>query len=165
MSPSRILLPEEPTSDIDRSLPWRLLSGTGLALAVVAVGDLALGVFPLRLGDVQWEFGTVSRLFDSLPLMTMAATMFMVGSALLGRRLSVRLAGGVAIVVGLFLAGALLIYGLTLPLALKAVTDPLALGGLKRAMVKTVLQGVVYPLAFIGMGLAALRRTAQPARR
>jgi hypothetical protein len=135
----------------------------GLALAVVAYGDMVLGVFPLQIGDPQWEFGTVSRLLDSLPLVTMATVLFFAGSVAAGSRAWVRLLGSWSLIFGVILIGALALYALTLPLALDSVSDPLARSGLQRAIAKTLLQGVVYPATFIGLGLYGLRKKATTA--
>lgn len=52
------------------------------------------------------------------------------------------------------------LYLTNVPIAMKAVTQPVPRLGLKRAIGKAALQGTVYPLAFVWLGVRALRRVA-----
>jgi hypothetical protein len=164
MSTPKIIMSETRAEEARRSSDplstWRLLAVTGFLLILVAGADLALGVYPLDLGNPQWEFGTFSRLFDSLPLLTMATALFMVGASPLGWRVPVKITGAVCVVFGLVLLAALVLYGLTVPLALKSVADPLAASGLKRAIVKTLVQGAVFPTVYFWLGYNGLRKSA-----
>ncbi len=167
MNGPRVLVGEPTGQNRGRHAPpdpdagWRLVKWVGLALAVVAYGDMALGIFPLQIGNPEWEFGTVSRLLDSLPLATMATLLFLAGSVAGGERVLVRLVGVWSLVFGLVLIGGLVLYALTVPLALSSVTDEVARGGLIRAMAKTGLQGVVYPATFLALGWYGLRKAAR----
>lgn len=145
----------------DPGTAWRLMTWVGLGLAAVAYGDLALALYPIRLGNPQWEFGTISRVFDSLPLVTMATLLFFSGSVARGRKFAVRAVGAWSAAFGLLLLAALVVYALTIPLALRAVTEPLAVTGLKKAIIKALIQGTVYPVVFLGIGFFGLRLPAR----
>lgn len=142
----------------DPQAAWRLVSWVGLALGAVAYGDMFLGLWPLRIGDPQWEFGTVSRLMDSLPLVTMSTLLFFAGSVATGSRVLIRLVGIWSVVFAVVLLVGMALYALTLPLALGSVVDPVAKSGLKRAIAKTLLQGAVYPATFLALGVYGIRK-------
>ena len=143
---------------------WRLAMWVGLALMLVAYGDMAIGLYPLKFGDAQWEFGTFSRLFDSLPLVTMSTVLLLAGGRATGNSVATRVAGLVSVLLAALLIVGIVSYLLTLPLAFDSVTDPVAKSGLKRAVLKTLMQGAVYPVVFLGLGWAGLRRTSGRAK-
>ena len=55
--------------------------------------------------------------------------------------------------------GLLVVYSLNLPLAFRAVQEPLARTGLKKSVLKTVLQGVFYPTVFLIVAYKAWRHS------
>jgi hypothetical protein len=139
----------------------RLLAAAGITLALVGVGDVALFLWPLRLGDAEWEFGTVARLIDALPVPTMSA--LLIGLAAIGARdkgfgprvLAIVLALGACAL--LFL---LSLFLLDVPVAFRAVavaagpgrpTDPAIHSGLMRAVTKTFAFGGAYALGWGAM--------------
>jgi hypothetical protein len=104
----------------------RLAIWVGVALMLVAYGDMAIGLYPLKFGDAQWEFGTFSRLFDSLPLVTMSTVLLLAGSRAIGNPVASRIGGLVSVLLAALLIVGIVSYLLTLPLAFDSVTDPLA---------------------------------------
>lgn len=141
----------------DPATAWRLMVWIGLGLGLVAYADLSLLLYPFRVGNAEWEFGTFSRLFDSMPLATMATMLFFAGSVARGRKWATRAVGLWSVIVGLLMVVALVLYALNIPLALRAVTNPLAASGLKKAIVKSLIQGPVYATLFFGMGFFGWR--------
>jgi hypothetical protein len=141
-----------------RSVPmagaaWNLLGGIGVLLAVVGGVDIALTWVPLAFGNPEWEFGTLTATFDSLPVLTLGlglvlAATYDTGAARV-RRL-IRILFGV-IAVALIAAGVL--YLTLLPMALRALSDPAVQIGLYRAIVKTAIQGVAYPTLYLWIAL------------
>ena len=127
---------------------WSLVAGLGITLALVGWIDLGLLWYPLNLGSPEWEFGTISAHFDSMPLGTIGLTFVAVGAIGRGWR---RVAQTVAILSGLvaaFLVGAYVIYLLDVPLALKGVAPELG-PTVKKAIVKASIYAVTY-VAFYG---------------
>jgi hypothetical protein len=159
--PRVVAYPEDPDT------AWRLMGWIGFGLGLVAYADLALALYPVRIGNPQWEFGTFSRVFDSMPLPTMATLLFFAASVARGSKWGLRAVATWSALVGLLLVAALVLYGLTVPVALGVVTDPLAATGLKKAITKALIQGTVYPVLFFGMGIfgwrTARRATPRPA--
>lgn len=137
---------------IDTSV-WMWL---GLAFLIVGGTDLLLTWFPAQLGNREWEFGTVTSTLNGLPvpMLGMAA---MVWAASEGRR---RWLGVVTLVVAIVLLigilGGLILWGTGIPLAIRAVPAQAAVG-LKKALVKTGVQGIVYPLLLAYMVRRAWR--------
>ena len=129
----------------------RVFTALGLALSAIAVLDLGLAWAPFNFGNAEWEFGTVTRTMDSLALGTTGLALLAVVA--LVRRLRWAL-GVLGIVVALLLAaliGCVVLYGLTVPVALKAV--PAAAGPvLERAVFRTASFAVIYMVLYAWLG-------------
>lgn len=152
MTASRILVKtdEKNRSTLDPAPDkgWYLLGGIGLVFAVVSLADLALAWYPLRMGDGEWEFGTVTTVLNGMPLLTMGLGLAFGAAVARGKMATLRM---IAVVFGLLavvLLGCLAMYAGNISTALAAVPDPEIHLGLQKAIVKTVAQGVLYPLAF-----------------
>ena len=107
--------------------------------------DVGLVWYPAAFGNAGWEFGSVTAALNGLPLPLMGLALILSGSLAMGRPWQAR----VVVILGLLLAlGTLaggVLYGLTVPLALKSVADPIALSGLRKAILRSVVQLLVYP--------------------
>ena len=136
---------------------WQLLGWLGATFLIVGMLDIALAWYPFNLGNSEWEFGTISSTFDSLPVVTLGLALLLGSSVARGWKAGVRIFAGLLILAALMILAALVIYGLNLPLAFKSVQDPLLRTGLKKAVTKAIGQGVFYPAAFLIIALKALR--------
>jgi hypothetical protein len=63
------------------------------------------------------------------------------------------------VLIALGLLAGMFMYLTDIPIALKSVTDPTARLGLKKALAKSLVQGVIYVTAFSAAGIAAWRHT------
>jgi hypothetical protein len=132
----------------------------GLVFACVGLLDLALAWYPVQFGNPQWEFGTVSRTYDTLPITALGLTLLLGSGVARGARWWVRIVGTVLLGMGLVVAAGLVLYALNIPLALTSVAgDSLASLGIKRAIVKALGQGVLYAVVFVVLGISALRHS------
>jgi hypothetical protein len=161
-APRIVVKPEEPSRALPNPDPlaaWYLLGGVGFVFAVVAGADLALAWYPLAFGDAEWEFGTVTTVFNGLPLLAVGLGLLFAGGVARGRVWVVRIASGLLLAVALVILAALALYASTLSTALSTV-DPGLKGGLIKGIVRTGLQGLLYPVAFIWMGLRGFKAAA-----
>lgn len=153
MTSSRILIKtdEKNRSALDPSpaTGWYLLGGIGLVFSVVALADLVLAWYPLRFGDREWEFGTATTVFGGLPLLTMGLMLAFGAAVARGNLRLLQTWSAVLGLLGLVLLGVLVLYARSVPAALETVTDPILRVGLQKAILKTAVQGVVYPAAFL----------------
>ena len=132
----------------------------GLVFTAVGMLDLALSWYPVQIGNPQWEFGTVSKTYDSLPITALGLTLLLGSGVARGARWWVRAVGVLLLLMGLAVATGLVLYALNIPLALTSVAgDPLASLGIKRAIVKALGQGVLYAVVFVVLGISALRHS------
>lgn len=126
-----------------------LLTATGAAFAIVGLVDLALLWFPLRFGSPAWEFGTLSRTFDSLPMTGLGMALVAFG---LVRHPEWHPAWvrGAAILFALVTIGMVLlgvVYGLA-AVVVVGQTPAEGLDALGRAILKNGVEIVVYSLVF-----------------
>lgn len=164
MTAPQILVREEDKKGSGRRLlppapdyGWYLLGWVGFAFLVVGVADLALTWVPTHFGTATWEFGTVARSFDNLPVTTLGLALLLGGAVARGYALGVRVMGVVFVVAAVLVLAAGILYATNIPLALKSVADPVAITGLKKAIAKTVIQWGVYTLVYGVVGIGGLR--------
>jgi len=157
MTSSRILIKTDDKNrsalDPSPSTGWYLLGGIGLVFAVVALSDLVLVWYPLRFGDPEWEFGTATSVFGGLPLLTMGLMLALGAAVARGNLRLLQIWSVVLAMIGLALGGVLLMYSRSVPVALEVVTDPILKVGVQKAILKTALQGVLYPTAFLWIAI------------
>jgi len=125
-----------------------VFAALGLAISVVAGVDLAMAWFPAQFGNAEWEFGIVTRTFDSLALGTTGFGLLVLVALVRRLRLGLAVVGVLAVLGSIALAICLVLYGLNVPVALGAV--PEAAGTvLRRAMVRTGTFGVIYLVLYV----------------
>ena len=135
---------------------WKWIGWLGVLLAVVGLGDFVLAWYPLRFGVAEWEFGTVASTFAGLPLVTMGFAALLASGLARGRGWLVRLMGWWLVLFGVVVLAALVVFLTDVPIALRAVTGDAALG-IKKAIAKTTMLGVVFSAAYVVSGASALR--------
>lgn len=140
-------------------LGWKLLGWVGLILAVVGAQDLLLALVPPQVGNPEWEFGTVTAALNGLPVLTMGLALLVGWAAAHGRIWPLRVLSVTLWLLAVLILAGFTLYALTIPIALQSAPDPIIALGLKKAIAKTSVQAVLYPLAFLAMGIAAFRHT------
>ena len=142
-------------------LGWKVMGWGGLALVLVAAADFLLALVPLNVGDPQWEFGTVTVILNGMPAMAMGLALLVGSAAARGSRWQSRTLAVILFLTSAVILASITLYALTVPIALKSTTNAVVLFGLKKAIARTVVQAVIYPLAFTAMGIAAIRYSAR----
>jgi hypothetical protein len=142
---------------------WELLKWVGWAFVAIGLTDLALIWRPLAIGNPDFEFGSVTAMLNGLPLLTIGLVFLAASAAAVGATFRLRLVGGAMILMALVIVAAGVIYVLAAPLALKSVTG-LGLTAVKKAMVKSAVQLVAYPTAYVLLGVKAIRHSFAPRR-
>ena len=144
---------------IDSSQTWYLLGWTALAFLVVGGVDFALTWYPPDFGNREWEFGTVTASLNGLPILLLGITLLLAASLRTGRRWWAVLSLVGSLVMLLWVAVGAVLWATNVPLALRSVPPELATG-ITKALTKTVVQSLVYPLllAFLLVRSAAALR-------
>jgi hypothetical protein len=147
------------TRDRAKVTKWRVKDPEGLstslvvmigaAFALVGLADLALVWTPPRFGNPTWEFGTLTQTFMNVPMTGLGLLLIAFGLIRHPRRgvIWVRVAAIVFTVLTLAIAVMGILYATVLPEILRQA-PPEGLDALGRAMIKTVTEVIVYPLAF-----------------
>lgn len=140
------------------TLLWSVIAGLGVTLTVVGWIDLGLLWYPPNLGNPEWEFGTISSQFDSMPLATIGLALVAVGAMGKGWQRVAQAAAVLSALVAVFLLGIYMIYLLDVPLALKAVAP--ALGPtIKKAIAKASVYAVTYVAFYSWLAQYVWRRS------
>jgi hypothetical protein len=142
---------------VDNASGWKYLFLVGAGITIVGLIDLSLLFFPARFANLDWEFGTISGLFDAMPLMTLGIGLMSAAAVANGwtgtRRLVVVLALVMTVVVALLGT----IFALDVPAVLKAV-EPGMRPSIKRASLKTGLMSLTYFVLYLALGVWTWRR-------
>jgi len=140
-------------------LGWALLGWVGAVFLVIGLVDLSLGWITPHFGNPEWEFGTIARTLDSLPITVLGLALVLAATA--ERRVvwAVRAASLVAWVLAIGLLVLLAVFLLDVPVALKATVPPELKAGLYRAVAKALVQGLLYPTVLAAIGWQGVRAT------
>lgn len=133
----------------DPDFGWYLLGWIGLVFTIVGAADLLLTWYPFNLGNPEWEFGTVTAALDGLPVPTLGLALLLGVGAARGQRWLMRTVAVAFALLALVIVMAAILYASNIPLALQSVPDPVVQTGLKKAITKSTIQSVVYPIAFL----------------
>ena len=141
----------------------RALAGVGLTLAFVGWIDVGLNLYPARIGNPDWEFGTAGAVFDSLPLGTLGLGLLLVAAHLGARPWALRALGAVLLSLAGLLLAMLGLYALALPEVWRAADarlhEPLSI-----AVGKTVAVAALYLVLYVWLAVGSWR-SARPGRR
>jgi hypothetical protein len=140
---------------------WYLLGWIGLVFALVGGFDLALIWYPMGFGNPDWEFGTVSATLDGLPVVTLGMALLLGVGAARGQRWLVRVMAVVFVAAAVAIVLAAILYATNVPLAIQSMTDPVIALGLKKAIAKTTVQAVLYPVGFVWIAVITWRHAVK----
>jgi len=141
------------TKKVDPAQAWVLLGWVGFTFLIVGGSDFALTWYPMSFGNREWEFGTVTASFNGLPILVLGLGLLYGASLRYGRRWWAVLTLIVSVVLMLWVVGGAVLWATNVPLALQAVPPELMVG-IKKALVKTTIQSVTYPVI---LGFLAVR--------
>lgn len=137
----------------------RVLTVLGAAFAIVGLVDLVLLWIPPRFDNAAWEFGTLSRTFDSFPMTGLGLGLVSYGVVVQSQRRGgrVRALAIVFFTVALLLIALGILYATAVPAVLQQTPDA-ALVGVNRAVIKNVVEIVIYPLTLAGIAIKLWRQ-------
>jgi hypothetical protein len=140
---------------------WTVLSGIGLVFFLVGALDIVLAWYPLGFGSPAWEFGTVTLSLNGLPTPALGLAMGLASGVALGRRWQVRITAVVFVGLAVAVVVGAVVWVTNVPLALESTEDPLGRLGVQRVVIKAAVQILLYPVAFVWLGVAGWRRVSQ----
>jgi hypothetical protein len=131
---------------------WYLLGGVGWLFSVVSAADLALAWYPVSFGNPEWEFGTATTTLEHLPLLTLGLALIYGSAVARGAKATLKSTSILLLLVALFVVFSAVLLGKNIGIARTTVSDPDLLIGLNRSISQSLVQAVVYPLAFGWLG-------------
>jgi hypothetical protein len=140
---------------------WGLLGAAGLAFTFVAVTDLLLPLLPLRIGDGRWEFDAVTAVLQGVPLLLVGVILGYAAAYARERAGGLRLWSAFALLVAALLTVALTTYLLRVPSVLATADSSAVRFEFAKGIVKTVCQGIAYPIAFCWLGIRGWMQAGQ----
>lgn len=140
---------------------WSILRLAGGTLAVIGLFDLGLTWVPLRFGVREWEFGTVTASLNALPVVTMGLALLMAGALAAGKRLAARAVAVLLVGLTVCIAAAALLYATNLPFLFEAAREPGLAEGVRKSMVKTGMQVVLFPTVYVLLAALGWRHSGR----
>jgi hypothetical protein len=128
---------------------WSVFTTVGAALTLIGLLDLGLTWVPFRFGAPEWEFGTVTNSLNALPVVTMGCALLLAGALANGRRWLARGVAGLLVVLAVWVVAVALLYATNLPFILQAAGDPAYAEGLRKSMLKSGVQVVLFSTVFV----------------
>jgi hypothetical protein len=133
----------------------------GATFALIGFTDLVLLWFPANPGNVAWEYATVGRTLDAMPLSALG--LLLVGYGVL--RVAQPTRNGILFVSAIFFLFALFnaylaFLILTSAPAVISQTPPEAIDAVRRAATRHGVQAVIYPIAWFVIGVTVWKARA-----
>ena len=151
--------PARPRRITSPDLGWELLAWIGTAFVIIGGVDLILAWYPPGFGSPEWEFGTVASTLNGLPLPSLGLMLIMAAGVSQGRVWMARASAVAMLVLVAVLLAVGVLFITVVPLALEAVTNPLARTGLLKVVAKSSVLLVIYPALFTWVAVLGFRRT------
>lgn len=142
---------------------WKWVGWFGFVLLLVSLSDLALTWIPFELGRPEWEFGTVAASFAGLPLLAMGMAGVVASGLAFRRGWIVWPSVALMVILGVAMIAATGIFLLDVPLALRLAPVEVQVG-IKKTIVKTLIIGTLFPIAFLSAAVAVGRYHASRSR-
>ena len=140
---------------------WRYLGQFGVLLAVIGGVDIVLHWYPVAFRSPEWEFGTVATTLGSLPLPTMGLLAVLASALARAVKANLVAISVVLSLLALFVAAAMLVFLLDVPVALRAVSaqgvPPQAATEMKRTIVRTMAMGLGFGLVYLYGAVVSIR--------
>lgn len=140
---------------------WWVIGWFGFGLAVVGLADAAVNWYPLAFSSPEWEFGTISMTFGTLPMISMGLA-GLLGSVLArGSRWGVIATSGFLLLLALVVLALFVVFLSDVPLALRATAREGTKFVIRRGIIRTGILGLGFSAGFLiaaVMSLVSLRR-------
>ena len=129
-----------------------------MVFVLASAVDIVLAWYPTNFGLAEWKFGTVAATLNGFPLFALGLILLTTSAMARGRVRLTRIMAVTLVVVVVGLIGCAALYLPEVSTALTSVTEPTVKAGLKRAITKTTVQLILYPLVLGWIAVQALRR-------
>jgi uncharacterized membrane protein len=144
--------------------PFNLVGLVGILFTVVGGIEIGTQLFPMSIGNPEWEFGTFSAVMDSMPPLLIGLGFLGVFAVVRKNRLLGRAVAIFAFTVALVLIGFAFLYATNVPQALKVNPRSAIETGIKKAVTKASFQTAIFPVTLIWLGAFLVRNTSHSRR-
>lgn len=141
----------------DFQLGWGLLLVLGWVFTVIGLLNIVLVWIPLQIGNAEYEFASAANALDSLPVPVMGLVFALAASRARGQLQMARFIRVIMVLLAVLILAAGLLYWLNVPLALKAVQEPMIRLGIKKSILKVTVQSLIYPASLLGLARMSTR--------
>jgi hypothetical protein len=140
----------------DTQKAWQWAGRFALLLTLAALSDWIIAWIPFNLGNLEWEFGTITATLASLPLVTIGLAGMLSAALARGRTAQVIAIACVLILFGVLIGAALAIFMLDVPVALQSVQGVAHLG-IQKATAKNLSMGLIFMAGYFVAGIVGLK--------
>jgi hypothetical protein len=143
---------------------FTLIGLAGVLFTVVGALEIGTMLFPLSLGNPEWEFGTYRAVMDTLPLLIMGLGFLSVFAVVRNQRVLGRVLATLFFATALLLIAFAFLYATNVPQALRVNPRSPIQTGIKKAVSKAAWQTAVYPVTLIWLGSFVFRNSKRDRR-
>lgn len=144
--------------------PFAIIGLVGVLFTVVGGAEIVTLLFPLSLGNPEWEFGTYSAMMDSIPPLLIGLGFLGVFAVVGNRRVLGKILAVIIFVLAILLIAFAFLYMTNVPQALRVNPRGPIQTGIKKAVSKASFQTLVFPVALIWLGAYVGRHTGRSRR-
>jgi len=138
-----------------RIMAWPVYAA-GFLTIVLPLADLLASVWPLRVGQVEWRFGTLGQLSGVTLTPVLGMILCMTAAALLEHRVMQRILAVVNVLVAVLLFAFIVIFAFDW-LQYRAAAPPEARTGMDVGSIKAIIKHALVAVAFLWLGFAGWR--------
>ena len=128
---------------------WTLLGLAGIAFFAVGVLDLMLAWIPAAFDSAAWEFATITASMNGLPLPAMGLILFLCSAIARESRWQARATSILLVLLSILVLAGGLLFATVAPAAFAEVEHDLLRTGLVKAVTKTGLLTILFPVLFL----------------
>ena len=142
---------------------WTLLGLAGVAFFVVGVLDLTLAWVPSAFDSAAWEFATITASMNGLPLPAMGLILVLCSAIARDSRWQARAIAILLVLLSVLVLAAGFLFATVAPAAFAQVESDLLRTGLVKAVTKTGLLTILFPVLFLIAARVGWRHSARSA--
>ena len=143
----------------DVATGWGFIFLVGCCITAIALITILFIVFPTRLASFEWELNAAANIFISMPLLALGIGLMCAAAVTNGSLMTRRMMGVVAVLLALVVLVVGLVFGLDVPLAIRAAQNDVTKRATKLLAAQTGLFALTFFVFYLALGIWTWRRS------